>query len=54
MKKRVGTEILQVTYMKYKRSVIYMKDFLKVEFKVKNFSLQKVNGEFMERYFQYL
>ena len=35
MKKRVGTEILQVTYMKYKRSVAYMKDFLQNEFKVK-------------------
>lgn len=31
-----------------------MKDFLQEEFAVKNFSLQKVNIEFMERYFQYL
>ena len=54
MKKRVGTEILQVTYLKYKRSLKYMKDFLQAEFKVKNFSLQKVNIEFMERYFQFL
>lgn len=54
MKKRVGTEILNVTYMKYKRSVAYMKDFLQVEYKAKNFSLQKVNMEFLELYFQYL
>lgn len=54
MKKRIGTEILKVTYMKYKRNVTYMKDFLQAEFRVKNFSLQKVNMEFMERYFQYL
>ncbi len=54
MKKRAGTEILNVTYMKYKRSVTYMKDFLQLEYKVKNFSLQKVNVEFMERYFQFL
>jgi hypothetical protein len=52
--KRVGTEILQFTYLKYKRSLRYMKDFLQTEFRVKNFSLQKVNLEFMERYFQYL
>jgi integrase len=54
MKKRTGTEILNVTYMKYKRSVAYMKDFLQAEYKVKNFSLQKVNMEFLEQYFQYL
>jgi hypothetical protein len=54
MKKRVGTEILNVTYMKYKRSVAYMKDFLQAEYKVKNFSLQKVTMEFLEQYFQYL
>jgi hypothetical protein len=39
MKKRVGTDILKVTYMKYKRSLQYMKDFLEAEFKVKNFRL---------------
>lgn len=54
MLKRVGSEILKVTYLKYKRSLAYMKDFLQAEFRVKNFSLQKVNLEFMERYFQYL
>jgi hypothetical protein len=54
MKKRVGTEILNVTYMKYKRSVAYMKDFLQAEYKVKNFSLQKVTMEFLEQHFQYL
>jgi site-specific recombinase XerD len=54
MKNRVGMEILQVTYMKYKRSVSYMRDFLQKEFKVKNFSLQKVDTDFLERYFQFL
>jgi len=54
MKKRVSTEILNVTYMKYKRSVAYMKDFLQKEYKVKNFSLQKVTMDFLELYFQYL
>lgn len=54
MKKRVGTEILKVTYNKYNRSLQYMKDFLQAEYKVKNFSLQKLNAEFIERYFQYL
>jgi len=54
MKSRVGTEILRVTYLKYQRSLRYMKDFLQSEFKVKNFSLQKVNQVFLERYFQFL
>src|SRR5258705_12724495 len=54
MKKRVGTEILNVTYNKYKRSLQYMKDFLQAEYNVKNFGLQKLKAEFIERYFQYL
>ncbi|NOT50088.1 MAG: site-specific integrase [Chitinophagaceae bacterium] len=54
MKKRIGSEILKVTYNKYKRSLEYMKDFLQAEYKVKNFGLQKLNAEFIERYFQYL
>ncbi|MBL7744573.1 MAG: phage integrase SAM-like domain-containing protein [Chitinophagaceae bacterium] len=54
MKKRVGTEILKVTYNKYKRSLQYMKDFLQSEYKVKNLSLKKLNGEFIEKYFHYL
>jgi site-specific recombinase XerD len=52
--KRVGSEILKITYLKYKRVLRYMKEFLQSEYKVRNFSLQKVNSEFMERYFQYL
>ena len=31
-----------------------MKDFLQAEYRAKNFSLQKVNIEFLERYFQFL
>lgn len=54
MLKRVGTEILKVTYMKYKRSVSYMEDYLQQEYRVKNFSLQKVDYGFLEGYFRYL
>lgn len=52
--KRVGKEILRVTYIKYQRSLRYMKQFLMAEYKVKNFSLLKVNTAFLERFFDYL
>ena len=54
MLKRVGTEIIRPTYNKYNRGLIYMQEFLESEFKVRNFSLQKVNIEFIEKYFQFL
>lgn len=31
MKKRVGTEILEITYKKYKRGVVYVKELLQEE-----------------------
>lgn len=52
--KRVGTEIVRPTYNKYNRGILYMQEFLEQEYKVKNFSLQKVNMNFIEKYFQYL
>jgi len=54
MKRRVGAEILEVTYKKYERSLRYMKDFLEAEYRVKNLSLQKVNTDMLEQYFQFL
>lgn len=54
MLKRVGTEIVKPTYNKYNRSLLYMQEFLETEFKVKNYSLQKLNPEFLEKYFQFL
>lgn len=52
--KRVGTEIVRPTYNKYNRGILYMQEFLEAEFSVKNFSLQKVNMDFIEKYFQFL
>lgn len=52
--KRVGTEIVRPTYNKYNRGILYMQEFLEAEYKVKNFSLQKVNITLIERYFQFL
>jgi site-specific recombinase XerD len=54
MEKRVGVEILKATYNRYKRSNSYMKGFLELKYKAKNFSLQKLNRDFFEKYFQYL
>ena len=52
--KRVGTEIVRPTYNKYNRGILYMQEFLETEFKVRNFSLQKVDMQFIEKYFQFL
>lgn len=52
--KRVGTEIVRPTYNKYNKSVLYMQEFLQMEYKVDNLNLQKVSVQFMERYFQFL
>lgn len=52
--KKVGTEIVKPTYNKYNRSVLYMQEFLETEYKVKNFLLQKLNSNFIDKYFQFL
>jgi site-specific recombinase XerD len=52
--KRVGTEIVRATYNKYNRGLLYMQEFLESEFNAKNFSLQKINRDFIEKYFQFL
>lgn len=54
MLKRVGTEIVKPTYNKYNRSLLYIQEFLKTEFKVRNFSLEKLSPEFIEKFFQFL
>ena len=54
MLNRVGNEIIKPTYNKYNRGLLYMQEFLEAEYKVKNFSLQKVSKEFIKRYFQFL
>ncbi len=54
MRKRIGTEISEVTYEKYERSIAYMKQFLQKEYKASNFGLHKVNKDFLEKYFLFL
>lgn len=54
MLKRVGSEIIQATYNKYAKSIIYMQEFLQVEHKVKNLNLQQLKLSFVEGYFQFL
>jgi len=52
--KRVGVEISKQTYYKYKRTLVYVQDFLPKSYKAKNFLLCKINVAFLESYFQYL
>lgn len=52
MEKRVGVEITPATYDKYKRSASHVQQFLQTEFKVKNFSLPRINADFLYKYFQ--
>jgi hypothetical protein len=54
IKQRVGVEITKATYFKYRRSLKYVKEFLQLEYRAKNFPLQKIDSEFLEKYFDYL
>lgn len=54
VKKRVGVEITQATYNKYDVSLRYMHEFLLNHYKVKNYTLKKLNLKFFEDYFHFL
>jgi hypothetical protein len=54
LKSRLHVDITQPTYKKYVRSANHMLRFLETTYKVKNYSLQKMDGPFLEKYFQYL
>jgi integrase len=54
LSQRAGVDITHTTYEKYQRSLRFMIDFLEKEFKVKNYLLVKIDGKFLEKYFQYL
>lgn len=54
IKKRLGVDITPATYDKYRRSASHVQDFLQTEFKVKNYALHRIDGPFLEKYFQYL
>jgi hypothetical protein len=54
MKKRLGVDITPATYDKYKRSASHVQNFLLLEYKVKNYPIQRIDVGFLEKYFQYL
>lgn len=51
-KLRAGVDITSATYEKYERSLRFVIDFLEEEFKAKNYALVKIDGKFLENYFQ--
>lgn len=54
LKKKAGVDITPTTYEKYERCSRFVIDFLLTEFKIKNYSLVRVDGKFLEEYFHYL
>lgn len=54
LKKRLGVDITPATYDKYKRSASHVQNFLLLEYKVKNYPIQRIDVGFLEKYFQYL
>jgi site-specific recombinase XerD len=54
LKERSGVDITETTYEKYERSLRYVIDFLGEKFNLKNYALARMDGKFLERYFQYL
>ncbi len=54
MFKRVGVEITKTSYFKYRRSLQYMQEFLLYEYKVKNYTLKRIDVKFLEAYFHFL
>jgi site-specific recombinase XerD len=54
LKKRLCVDITPATYDKYKRSASHVQAFLQLEYKVKNYPIQRIDINFLEKYFQYL
>lgn len=54
LKKRLHVDITAAKYDKYQRSASHMQEFLTKEFKVRNYSLIRIDKTFLEQYFQYL
>ncbi|WP_121356883.1 site-specific integrase [Flavisolibacter nicotianae] len=54
LRKRRGVDITPATYDKYRRSATHVQQFLFTEYKIKNYPLARIDGLFLERYFQYL
>jgi len=54
LSRKAGVDITTATYEKYERIQRYMSDFLTREFKVRNYPLSRMDGKFLEQFFQYL
>jgi site-specific recombinase XerD len=54
IKKRVGVEITKSSYYKYRRSLKYMQEYLEAEYKVKNYTLNRIDLKFLEAFFHFL
>ena len=54
MLKRVGVEITKATYYKYKRTVVYIREYLLKNYKVNNFHLLRIDLPFLDGYFRFL
>lgn len=54
LKNRLHVDLSAPTYEKYVRCAKHMVKFLETAYKVKNYPLQKMDSEFLEKFFQYL
>jgi hypothetical protein len=54
LKNRLDVDLASPTHEKYVRCARHMMTFLETIYKVKNYPLQKMDGDFLEKYFQYL
>jgi site-specific recombinase XerD len=52
--KRVGVDLAQTTFLRYKRIIRYFNDFLKDKKKMKNIPVSRIDEDFIREFFQYL
>jgi hypothetical protein len=53
IRKRVEVDLTQSSYYKYRRSLQYMEEFLVKGYNVKNYTLNKINSTFLEKFFYF-
>lgn len=51
---RVGMDIAQTTFFKYRRTYNYLEDFLREKHGIKNIAVASVNAAFLTQFFKYL
>jgi len=54
IRKRVEVDLTLGSYYKYRRSLQYMQEFLVKEYNEKNYTLNKINSTFLEKFFYFL